>query len=131
MMQHHRNLCYINLNDMQKNLKIEELVMFLGGIFAFSFLKFEWWWFLVLFFAPDIGMLGYLNGNKTGAVIYNLFHHKGLAVAIGIAGIFLGNEILQLTGIILFSHSSFDRMLGYGLKYKEGFKFTHLGEIGK
>jgi hypothetical protein len=24
-----------------------------------------------------------------------------------------------------------DRMMGYGLKYNEGFKFTHLGTIGK
>ena len=76
-------------------------------------------------------MLGYLYGDKTGAAIYNLWHHKGLAIAIGVAGIFLADEILQLTGIILFSHASFDRMLGYGLKYDKGFKFTHLGEIGK
>ncbi len=115
---------------MDKIVKIEELAMFLGGIFAFSFLNYEWWWFLVLFFVPDIGMLGYLYGNKTGAAIYNLLHHKGLAIAIGIAGIILSDEILQLTGIILFSHASFDRMLGYGLKYDKGFKFTHLGEIG-
>lgn len=115
---------------MQTTLKIEELAMFLAGIFAFSFLSFEWWWFLVLFLVPDIGMIGYALGNKTGAAVYNLWHHKGIAIAIGIAGIILGNEILQLTGIILFSHASFDRMLGYGLKYYRGFKFTHLGEIG-
>lgn len=116
---------------MGKILKIEELAMLMGGIFAFSLLNFEWWWFLALFFVPDLGMLGYVYGNKTGAAIYNLWHHKGLAIAIGIAGIFLSDEILQLTGIILFSHASFDRMLGYGLKYDKGFKFTHLGEIGK
>lgn len=116
---------------MDNIVKIEELAMFLGGIFAFSFLSFEWWWFLVLFLVPDIGMLGYLYGNKTGATIYNLWHHKGIALAIGIAGIYLNDEILQLTGIILFSHASFDRMFGYGLKYEKGFKFTHLGEIGE
>lgn len=116
---------------MQFAIKTEELAMFLGGIFVFSFLNFSWWWFPLLFFVPDIGMLGYLYGNKTGAAIYNLWHHKGIAIAIGIAGILLADEILQLTGIILFSHASFDRMLGYGLKYDKGFKFTHLGEIGK
>lgn len=106
-------------------------MMFLGGIFAFSFLNFAWWWFPLLFFVPDIGMLGCIYGNKTGAFIYNLLHHKGIAIAFGIGGILLADEILQLTGIILFSHASFDRMLGYGLKYDKGFKFTHLGEIGK
>ena len=115
---------------MDKIIKIEELAMFLGGIYAFSFLNFAWWWFPLLFFVPDIGMLGYMYGNKTGAFIYKLWHHKGIAILIGIAGILLNEEILQLTGIILFSHASFDRMLGYGLKENKGFKFTHLGEIG-
>ncbi len=105
--------------------------MFLGGIFAFSFLSLEWWWFPVLLFLPDVGMLGYLFGNRSGAVLYNLFHHKGIAVIVGIAGVLLNHEILQLIGIILFSHASLDRMLGYGLKYERGFKYTHLGEIGK
>jgi hypothetical protein len=37
---------------------------------------------------------------------------------------------MQLIGVIMFSHAAFDRLLGYGLKYEEGFKFTHLGAIG-
>jgi len=32
--------------------------------------------------------------------------------------------------IILFGHSSMDRIFGYGLKTNQGFKFTHLGTIG-
>jgi hypothetical protein len=43
----------------------------------------------------------------------------------------LKNEWLQISGIILFGHSSMDRSLGYGLKLNEGFKYTHLGMIGK
>jgi hypothetical protein len=31
----------------------------------------------------------------------------------------------------MFSHAAFDRMLGYGLKYEQGFRHTHLGTIGK
>lgn len=116
---------------MKLTLKLEELAMFLLGIFAFSLLDFAWWWFLVLFLAPDIGMLGYLFGNRTGALLYNLFHHKGLAILIWVLGFSLENQIFQLIGVILFAHASFDRMLGYGLKYETGFKFTHLGEIGK
>jgi hypothetical protein len=46
-------------------------------------------------------------------------------------GSYLQNEVLQLGGIILFGHSSMDRMFSYGLKTFQGFKFTHLGEIGK
>ena len=116
---------------MKNVIKTEELAMFLLGVYAFSRLDFAWWWFLVLLLAPDIGALGYLFGNKTGAFCYNLFHHKTVAILFFLTGIYFGNEILQLIGIILFSHASLDRIFGYGLKYEKGFKFTHLGEIGK
>lgn len=76
-------------------------------------------------------MIGYLAGNKTGAVFYNIFHHKGIAVCVFIAGLITNNIPMQIAGIILFGHSSMDRMFGYGLKHFEGFKFTHLGLIGK
>ncbi|CAM4286404.1 DUF4260 domain-containing protein [Zobellia roscoffensis] len=116
---------------MKQLLKTEELVMFLFGIYIFSLLPYAWWWFLVLLLTPDIGMLGYLLGNKEGAITYNIFHHKGIALAIYIIGAYLSEPIVQLTGIILFSHAAMDRIFGYGLKYDKGFKFTHLGEIGK
>ncbi|MDT0643847.1 DUF4260 domain-containing protein [Zunongwangia sp. F363] len=112
-------------------LRLEELAMLLLGIYAFSVLDFSWWWFLGLFFTPDLGMIGYAFGQKAGAFSYNLFHHKGMAITLWIVGHALQNQVLQLIGLILFSHSAFDRILGYGLKYEKGFKFTHLGEIGK
>ena len=115
---------------MKTTLKLEELCMFLLGLFSFGLMHYDWWWFPVLLFAPDIGMSGYVFGNKIGAWSYNLFHHKGVAILVFLAGFYFASEVLQLAGIILFSHSAFDRILGYGLKYKKGFKFTHLGEIG-
>ena len=48
-----------------------------------------------------------------------------------VTGFILGDEWLQVTGIILFGHSSMDRMFGYGLKLSEGFQYTHLGMIGR
>ena len=116
---------------MDKILKLEEVAMFILGIYLFNLLSYEWWWFLVLILAPDIGMIGYVFGNKIGAPVYNIFHHKGIAILIYIAGNYLSQPLLQLVGIVLFSHSAMDRILGYGLKYNKGFKFTHLGEIGK
>ncbi|HMI78066.1 MAG TPA: DUF4260 domain-containing protein, partial [Ferruginibacter sp.] len=89
------------------------------------------WYYLILALGPDISMLGYVAGNKTGAFCYNLFHHKGLALALLGTGLIYRNDMLICTGIILFGHSSMDRMFGYGLKTNEGFKFTHLGAIGK
>ena len=115
---------------MKAILKLEEVGMLLLGIYLFSLLNYSWWWFLVLILTPDVGMLGYLFGNRTGAFMYNLFHHKGLAVLLYLVGAYFSIPLCQLAGIILFSHASFDRIFGYGLKYTEGFKYTHLGKIG-
>jgi hypothetical protein len=115
---------------MKTVLKLEEAMMFVLGIYLFGTLDYAWWWFLVLILTPDIGIVGYLFGNKIGALSYNLFHHKGIAILVYLAGAYFSIPLCQLIGIILFSHASLDRMLGYGLKYEKGFKFTHLGEIG-
>ena len=116
---------------MKTIIKLEELGLFILGMYLFSLLNFEWWWFLVLILAPDLSMLGYIFGNKSGAFFYNIFHHRAIAVLLYIMGCYFKIEILQLSGIILFSHSAMDRFFGYGLKYESGFKYTHLGEIGK
>lgn len=114
---------------MKNLIKLEELAQFLFGIFLFSNTDFAWWWFLVLILAPDVGMFGYLLNNKIGAYTYNIFHHKGLALILLVVGAFFKLPLLELSGIILFTHAAMDRMLGYGLKYEKGFKYTHLGEI--
>jgi len=116
---------------MKSIIKIEELLMFSFGIYLFTTLDMAWWWFLVFILVPDISMLGYLVNPKIGALIYNVVHHKGLAILIYLAGIYLGDEILQFSGIMLFSHASMDRIFGYGLKYNDSFNNTHLGTIGK
>ena len=122
---------YIDLFNMKNTLKLEELALFSIGIVAFSTLDIAWWWFLVLLLVPDIGMLGYLINSKVGAFTYNLCHHRAIAVVLIVFGYFYGNTILLLSGIMLFSHIAFDRMLGYGLKYPDSFNNTHLGSIGK
>ena len=116
---------------MKNVLKIEEAFMLALAVYLNSYLTYAPWLYWVLFLAPDIGMLGYLVNSKTGAFLYNLFHHKAIAIALYLAGMWLTNEPLQFMGLLLFGHSSFDRLLGYGLKYNESFHHTHLGWIGK
>lgn len=112
---------------MKNILKIEELAMFGLSIYLFNQTDFAWWWYLALILTPDIGMIGYMVNTKIGALTYNLFHHKGIALIVLIAGWYLSNEWLELSGIILFGHASMDRIFGYGLKYNDHFKHTHLG----
>jgi hypothetical protein len=112
-------------------LRLEEAFMLGLTIYLNSFLSFPAWLFWVLFLTPDIGMAGYLINTRVGAFTYNLLHHKGIAIALYIAGLYFINEALQFAGLLLFGHSAFDRLLGYGLKYNDSFHNTHMGWIGK
>jgi hypothetical protein len=112
-------------------IKLEELGLFILGVYLFSQLGYDWWWFIVLILVPDLSMIGYLFGVKVGTLCYNIAHHRGIAIVVFLIGVYTLNVVIQLLAIILFSHSAMDRMLGYGLKYETGFKYTHLGQIGK
>jgi hypothetical protein len=115
-----------------KNLvRAEELGMTAIGIYLLTIYDLHiatWIWFFI-FFSPDISMLGYLVNAKVGAITYNIFHHKGIAIACIAIGYFTKVEVLLSIGILLFTHASFDRIMGYGLKYSTGFKNTHLGKL--
>lgn len=116
---------------MKTQLQLEYFALLILGIIAFSQTGYSWWWFVGLFLAPDISMLGYTINTKVGAFCYNLFHHLGIAIIIYIVGMIGSYPYLQIIGAIMFSHSAFDRILGYGLKYPDSFQHTHLGKIGK
>jgi hypothetical protein len=116
---------------MKNILKLEELTEFVLGIFIFSRLDFAWWYFPLLLLTPDMGMLGYLVSPKIGAWLYNLFHHKALAILVLVFGFTQNSQVIMLAGTILFSHAAFDRTMGYGLKHEDSFANTHLGKIGK
>jgi hypothetical protein len=98
-------------------------------LYFFPMFGLSWWWFIAFILLPDIGMLGYLFSPRTGAYTYNLFHHKGVAASVFLAGLMFSSLPIQFAGFILFAHATLDRMLGYGLKYEKGFKYTHLGEL--
>lgn len=116
---------------MNKLLKLEEVGQFLLSIFLFSQLDYSWWVFPACLLLPDLSMLGYVANPQIGAGLYNFFHHKFVAIVVLILGYWLDSQALSLSGIILFGHSAMDRALGYGLKFSDDFKHTHLGWIGK
>ena len=89
------------------------------------------WLWVLLFFSPDLSMIGYLVSPRTGALTYNLFHHRALAIILFAAGFLMHIDIFIAGGLLLVAHASFDRMLGYGLKFQDDFKHTNLGWMGK
>lgn len=118
------------LIKMKLTLKIEEITMLIISFLVFVGFGYTWWLFFVFLLVPDISMLGYIAGNKAGAISYNVGHHKGFALLVALLGYYFTFPYFFPAGIILFAHSSMDRAFGYGLKYSKGFKYTHLGPIG-
>lgn len=87
--------------------------------------------FALLFLTPDLSMVGFLANPRFGSWTYNLIRHKGLAVTLYAFGYLLSIPWLMFAGTILLGNSSFDRILGYGLKHEDSFQNTHLGRIGR
>ena len=115
---------------MKNIIKLEEALMFGLAVYALTLFNVDWWWYLILFLGPDISMIGYAVTTHVGAGLYNMFHHKGFAIFIFFIGMYTGTPLWEVVGVIMFGHSSMDRMFGYGLKFNRGFKYTHLGVIG-
>ena len=121
------------VKKMAFTIKIEEAAV--TAIFIYFLSRYNlglpiWIWVL-LFFSPDISMVGYIISTRIGAYCYNLFHHRAVALVVLAFGLLTHNNVLVAVGALLFAHSSFDRMMGYGLKYTDDFKHTHLGWMGK
>ena len=97
-----------------------------ASAFAYARIEGGWLMFALLFLAPDVFMLGYLGGRKLGAAVYNAGHAYILPASLAACGMFLSRPALVAVGLIWIAHIGFDRLLGYGLKYKTGFKHSHL-----
>jgi hypothetical protein len=89
------------------------------------------WMWVLLFFSPDLSMLGYLINSRIGALTYNLFHHRAVTLMLLAIGFLMHMDVLIAGGLLLAAHSSFDRMLGYGLKFPDDFKHTSSGWMGR
>lgn len=116
---------------MKQIIKTEEFAQLALAIAALAMqpIQISWWLWPVVFLSPDISMIGYSLNTRAGAIAYNAFHHKGIAIAVAASGYFLHLPVVLFIGILLFAHSAFDRLLGFGLKYSDGFKHTHLENI--
>lgn len=110
--------------------RLEGMVAMGLGLATYLWLGQSWLVFVLLFFVPDLTMLGYLRGSSVGAIIYNLGHSYAVPALLALSGLALGPLAYGLAAIWV-AHIGFDRMLGYGLKLQGGFQHTHLGPIGK
>lgn len=110
-------------------LRIEGAAMLLASVALYGVNGGGWLLFVVLLLSPDLSMLGYLAGVRTGAVVYNVFHAYPLPALLALYGVFAGGGTILSLALIWLAHIGMDRMAGYGLKYPTGFKDTHLNRV--
>jgi hypothetical protein len=112
-------------------LRLEGAALFALALFLYPKVDDSWIMFLSLVLAPDLSMAGYLAGPRVGALVYNAAHVTLGPIALAIAGFLYPAVLLIALALIWLAHIGIDRALGYGLKYDAGFRFTHLGRIGR
>jgi Domain of unknown function (DUF4260) len=110
-------------------LRAEALAVMLGSFWAYGRWGGSWAQFALLFLLPDIALLGYLVSARIGAIAYNLTHSYLGALALLAWGVMAAQPLVLSLALIWIAHIGFDRALGFGLKYSEGFAFTHLGQL--
>ncbi|NIP81670.1 MAG: DUF4260 family protein [Gemmatimonadetes bacterium] len=109
-------------------LRAEGFAVFLGAVGAYIALDASWLLFALLLLAPDLSMLGYLAGPRTGAGAYNLVHLYLWPAGLLVLGI-SGAPWALPPAAIWAAHIGLDRALGFGLKRPGGFRDTHLGRL--
>ena len=67
-----------------------------------------------------------------GRALYNAMHTYIVPATLALSALLLhSNGVLLPVALIWVNHIGVDRLLGYGLKFREGFGWTHLGLLEK
>ena len=107
-------------------LHLEALGVLIASVVLYFNQGFGTLTFFALLLAPDLAFIVYAVDQKIGIFVYNLAHFvafPALLILLGIVGEWSGG--VQL-GLIWATHIAMDRSIGYGLKYPDDFKQTHL-----
>lgn len=108
-------------------LRLEGLAMLIAATSIYGHMQFSWMFFALLFLVPDVSMAGYFINRRLGADIYNIGHSYISVLLVAGLGFLLKQDTILAISIIWLAHIGFDRVVGYGLKYGDDFKHTHLG----
>ena len=112
-------------------LRLEGAALALVAVLAYTRLGAPWWLFAVFILVPDLSMAGYLACTRIGSIAYNAFHVTLGPLVLALLGFLLPQFDLLSVALVWLCHIGIDRALGFGLKYRVGFAFSHLGRVGK
>ena len=109
--------------------RLEGVFVFLAALTLYIHAGYGWILLLVLALAPDLSMLGYLGGDRLGALSYDVAHAYVGPLLLASIGVLGASDLTVQLALIWGAHIGADRALGYGLKYPTGFKQTHLQRL--
>lgn len=119
----------IVVQPVRQILRLEGALLLVALMVAYWFVSASWVLFIVLVFAPDLAMLGYLRNTRLGAWCYNTSHTLVGPILLDALSVRF-HSVVSLA-LIWAAHIAMDRALGYGLKYEDPFGHTHLGQLQK
>ncbi|NDJ55377.1 MAG: DUF4260 domain-containing protein [Chloroflexi bacterium] len=110
-------------------LRIEGLALLISTVAIYAWQGYSGWAFVIFLLVPDLSALGYLIGPRIGAIAYNIAHTFLIPLGLGVVSALLGSSLGLQVALIWLAHIGMDRAVGYGLKYADGFKETHLNHV--
>ena len=110
-------------------LQLEGLAVLVAALVCYGYQGYSWLAFILLLLVPDLVMVGYLVNNQVGSIVYNLGHTYVLPLLLGVFSLLFEAPLGLQLALIWLAHIGMDRTVGYGLKYEDGFKETHLSRV--
>lgn len=110
-------------------LHFEGVILLVASIVLYASQGFAWSTFLLLLLAPDLAFVAYIANRNLGTFFYNALHTVALPLILAVAAFMIDWTFGIQLALIWLAHVGMDRTVGYGLKYTNSFKNTHLSKI--
>jgi Domain of unknown function (DUF4260) len=110
-------------------LRFEGLVLFACAIALYVREDYSILALVLLFLAPDLSFLGLAAGPRLGAVAYDAAHTYVGPILLASVSVIVEWDAGVMLGLIWLAHIGIDRALGYGLRYPDAFRETHLQRV--
>lgn len=116
-------------STVRRLLNLEGLSLFIASIVVYAYFQGNGWLFGALLLVPDLSMIGYLRNPRVGSWTYNAVHALIVPVLLFAVALAAGQMLIAQIALIWLAHIGMDRTVGYGLKYADAFKSTHLQKV--
>jgi hypothetical protein len=110
-------------------LRLEGLAVLTVAVALYAYQGYSWLILAWLFLVPDLALAVYAINKQAGSIVYNVVHTYALALVLAFISLLFGFPPGLQLALICFAHIGLDRMVGYGLKYADSFKNTHLSRV--